>query len=317
MGSYNLVCALSNLPILHEDNVVWVGMEENTSRLTGGNPNGNFFIHSIPIYGTYDDYGFFEPDGEEGFLVDLMIDRLKAVIYNQKRTERQVSMNIPEVIGENVTLANINLWLKEDLLYSRLLHRHNETMPKKQKNFKAFVLREVWDAFVGKVKVFDDKTIIDGDIDILRKDIWRRYRKLQKIVNKSKERFPSIVPMADYENWPIYPLDYARCGTTDTVTQVSKILRKHIKFLQPEDGGIDNSLVEEEINKLSVEEMVIINRRIDLVKVEMEMYCAGMSWYPPASTTQIGAFEYEDVQNMHLMLAKIAEKRFINYYKET
>ena len=78
MGSWNETCALSNLAIRPGDQMVWFLYGANTEGWQVFEPTEVYAPYSVPIYGTYADYGRMEPESEaEMELAKLTIKQLR------------------------------------------------------------------------------------------------------------------------------------------------------------------------------------------------------------------------------------------------
>lgn len=80
MGSWNATCALSNLPILSGDPCVFLILTRNP--YNDGSEQGNYhnafwFVRSVPLFGTYDDYGGMTWDEEEKPLTKSIENQFK------------------------------------------------------------------------------------------------------------------------------------------------------------------------------------------------------------------------------------------------
>lgn len=82
MGSWNETCALSNMPIKPGDSIYVIlitqnpYLEEHAGR-AGCYPWDHWFQRSLPVLGTYDDYGRISIDAKESDLVETVLDQFR------------------------------------------------------------------------------------------------------------------------------------------------------------------------------------------------------------------------------------------------
>lgn len=87
MGSSNATCALSNLPLLEGDPCVFLILTRNpcnNGSSLGNYHNAFWFVRSIPLFGTYADYGGMSWDGEEETVTKSIEDQFKVDLRRQR-----------------------------------------------------------------------------------------------------------------------------------------------------------------------------------------------------------------------------------------
>lgn len=72
MGCWNKTCGLTNLPIFCDDKVVWFLLVQNPyAKARTCYASSMWELVPIPVYGTYDDYGFITPDEGQEWKLEL------------------------------------------------------------------------------------------------------------------------------------------------------------------------------------------------------------------------------------------------------
>ena len=169
MGSWYETCAISNLPIVDGDELYWLMLTKNP--YTEFSRNGCyhydfFFPRSIPILGTYADYGEVEEAKGEELFVQAVLDQFKVDLiprlyrdYKEKdgspgRIER---LKRSEVTLENLTFDQLQNWLHEGHVFvdnnklSSIRSERDLSAPAPVS--KIMIRKDVWD------------TLIDASID--------------------------------------------------------------------------------------------------------------------------------------------------------
>ena len=86
MGSWNETCAISNLPICPGDEVCWVLLTKSPYAVDSGGCyyDDFFFVRSLPIVGTYDDYGGIEVAEKEELFIQQELDDTISIRFPKK-----------------------------------------------------------------------------------------------------------------------------------------------------------------------------------------------------------------------------------------
>lgn len=119
MGSWNETCALSNLPIPCETEVVWLLITVNPYKGigTGCYLSDYYFVRTPPLFGVYDDYGRVELHEGQELLLDEIQKQFAKDLLPHAQTDRTKLCRIPPVGMEDYTFAQLQDWLHEGHVY--------------------------------------------------------------------------------------------------------------------------------------------------------------------------------------------------------
>jgi len=146
MGSWHETCALSSLPILPGDEVVWLLLTKNPyDECRGVYFNDHYYARSVPIYGTYADYGEVEPAPDEEFFLELVKRQFAQDLMPQEQTDRDKACGIPAVNKGGYSFDLLQDWLHEghvkidsEHLYAISNLQHNERTRKRMEEMRAY-----------------------------------------------------------------------------------------------------------------------------------------------------------------------------------
>lgn len=140
MGCWNETCALSNLPIVPGDKVVWMLLSPGY----GGDVhrvyyNDQYFVRTVPIYGTYSDYGEVE-------LIDT-----KVSIEILKTIREQFESDLCETdvqTMDNYCFKTLQSWLHEGNIRVDADNKSGKIPPNIKPVHNIMIKKEVWDEFL-------------------------------------------------------------------------------------------------------------------------------------------------------------------------
>lgn len=145
MGCFNTICAISNMPIKHGDDVVFLILAESKEyiRAVGLHPTDFWVPHLVPVYAKYDDYGSIEDwqDSEQPILSFLARNYKQSLVEKITIGEYECS-DVLEVNRENVTFPLLLAWLGRSWVCSL------DSRRKPVRNTHIMIRRGVWDAIL-------------------------------------------------------------------------------------------------------------------------------------------------------------------------
>jgi hypothetical protein len=156
MGCWNETCALSNFPISPGEKVVFLLLTQNPYDSQAGRSGCNlddfFFIRSVPLYGTYDDYGRVSLDDDQDSIIELIRDGFSIDLIPREAAgpyDDRVHM-------DDWTFDNLQSWLHDGLVrvdqnaLSRLSSPNSAEYQaiKPGAVYKIIIRQDAWDAFI-------------------------------------------------------------------------------------------------------------------------------------------------------------------------
>lgn len=142
MGSWSETCAISNLPITYQDEVVYLLItEKGADRGNGVYYNDYFMFRSVPLFSTYEDCGAVKEGSDEH--EDSVLETMRVQFANDL-IEKELGENQchdHEVKLKDFNLENLGNWLHGGRVSVKGF-RGDDTVR------KIMILRSVWDVMV-------------------------------------------------------------------------------------------------------------------------------------------------------------------------
>lgn len=175
MGCWNETCALSNLPILAGEDVVFLILTRNpyseNECKTGCGIGDHWFPRTLPVFAKYDDYGSIEgwdPKTEDP-VIRTILDGYRTDLYPSRQSLRDQTLKIPPRTKETLSWDNLLQWLGEGLVRVDARARRPERLTREKVDKSLAEIREVKDKF-GSDK---EPVPVDGSEE-LKREISRR-----------------------------------------------------------------------------------------------------------------------------------------------
>lgn len=164
MGSWNETCALSNLPISYQEEIVYLFIQPRYPHIPPGRgcyPNDFFGVRSLPFYSRYNDYGEIEypKDEREEFFCNLMINQFQEDLVPQKAKDLRADWG--DLTFETLDLSTLQSWVHEEEL--KVLQPNFRTSKEDEVHpVPILILKRVWDKYLGmKLKDWSGVTSLD------------------------------------------------------------------------------------------------------------------------------------------------------------
>jgi len=334
MGSWNETCMLSNLPITPGDKVVWLLIAESPYESREGCYHNDFYhIRSVPIYGSYGDYGRIEISNDQELSIEVIRDQFVKDLIPKTANERDKLCGIPAVAIENFSFKTLQVWLHEGHLYvdAEYLHREsnkrmNLRMPDgidgehwpedvpthPQRIHKVMILRDVWDSMM----------------ELELPGFFRQKLNVKRFKLGAEELVTELLTETEEDK------ELAKSSLSADRVLWHKMMRlvkqdSHNLFVSAYIGpsgmggqpayGMHNKYIVETLIKRLMEGQVeasdirpIFKSLAELAFIEAVLANARMSWHPTTGTGSQGQ-EWLLTMEMHLRMAKAAEKHYRAY----
>lgn len=154
MGSFNVTCAISHIPIKHGDDVVFLILEKSVDRSRGEGALGCYPTHfwtpyMLPVYAKYNDYGSIE-DWQDSELpvLDFIVKNYKKNLFEEKQEDKDAVEDPYEQeehpLRTDVTFPLLQEWFHEGKVCTK------NYMGKRTPHNVIMVRKGIWDAILSK-----------------------------------------------------------------------------------------------------------------------------------------------------------------------
>jgi len=314
MGSWNETCALSNLPIVGGDEVVWIFITEGPYADSKGCGICDYwFPRSVPVFGTYADCGRIEPMEGQEVILDTIMEQFKS----DSRTDKIITeLKSPLSGSDFFAFLMADGFEERATLVSkgRPLPGENPTGDLSEVR-SIMVLRSVWDCFLntgvtlGHTEEITNSTkiinaaneTVDAIVDhvasgaeysLVMMRLGERLGQYDSEIEDINMFFDRIYSPS-LGGWPTYS------NTPKTVFH--NVLKKLY-------SGLDSGISESNVRK-------VFKNIAELMHVETVMLLSRMSWHP---TVGAGSQLEENLLWLKLQssIAKVAMKKVENNLAE-
>ena len=178
MGCWNHTCAVTNLPILYEEEVEVILLRSNSMTASDRSfcyPNTSWTPMSLTFSGTYNDYGSVE--NCHGAAFDIIIDAIRENLHEMEETDTEDHGHTRAVTKEDFDVVQMFDIEHDGLLYIKNPLKCFLDAPKTCRVKHIVIRKDVYDGIVTKTKYgrwWNSKTDITLDrldTDVFTKDL--------------------------------------------------------------------------------------------------------------------------------------------------
>jgi hypothetical protein len=295
MGSWDETCALSNLPIMVGEEVVYLLLTQNPHKdhigRTGCYYNDFFFVRSTPLYGTYNDYGTVHFHHGQEVIINLILEGFKIDLIENPSEH---------VCLSELTFENLQKWLNAGLVRidrNKLDKCYNNTH---SPVINIMVRRDVWDAYVN--------TDFDPDMYTGMPTITARIEMVQKAIENYQEQTILLNKLTDLKE-KIFLNQTMRHGwlfahkaLTPTRNPPFSIQDDWTRQTILEWYQKDDFITKDDL-------LLVLTRMCEIAHVESIMSATRMDWHPTTGSGMQSENEHFELHSqMFEKMANIAKK---------